>query len=329
MNKASVPVANTLMGLGGFPGTHPLFTGLVGMHGTRASNLAVSNCDLLIGIGTRFSDRVVSNVKRFAPHAKIMHIDIDPAEIGKNVEVHYALIGNIKKILAELTSKVHAAEHKEWLKQINSWKINTSIGRLENKPLKPQYIMQKIYELTQGEAIITTEVGQNQLWAAQWYQYSRPRTYISSGGLGTMGYGLGASIGAQVGQPDKKVFNIAGDGSFRMNCNELATAVEYKLPIIVVIMNNHALGMVRQWQNLFYDSRFSSTTIDRGTDFVKLAEAYGAKGMKITSNDEVEAAIRQALESELPVVINCEIDKDEKVFPIVPPGAPIDEVIEE
>lgn len=329
VNKTNIPVATTLMGLGGFSGTHPLFTGLVGMHGTRVSNLAVSNCDLLIAVGARFSDRVISNVKRFSPNAKIMHMDIDPAEIGKNIEVHYPFIGNIKKILSKLTAMVKPVEHKEWLKQIEDWKGKQDPVPLANKPLKPQYIMKKIYELTKGDAIITTEVGQNQLWAAQYYKYSRPRTYISSGGLGTMGYGLGASIGAQIGQPTKKVFNIAGDGSFRMNCNELATAVEYKLPIIVVIMNNHALGMVRQWQNLFYDSRFSSTTIDRGTDFVKLAQAYGAKGINIDSNDQVEDALLQALESEGPVVINCEIDRDEKVFPIVPPGAPIQELIEE
>lgn len=329
VSKANIPVATTLMGLGGFPATHPLYTGLVGMHGTKTSNLAVSNCDLFIAIGARFSDRVISNVKRFAPNAQIMHIDIDPAEIGKNINVHYPLVGNVKLILQELCRKVEIKERTEWIDKIQRWKKEYPLAYQKNGTLKPQYIMQKIDELTNGEAIITTEVGQNQLWAAQYYKYTRPRTYISSGGLGTMGYGLGACIGAQIGQPTKRVFNIAGDGSFRMNCNELATAVEYKLPIIIVILNNHVLGMVRQWQELFYDSRFSSTTIDRGTDFVKLAQAYGAKGLNITRNDEVEDAIKEALASDIPVVINCEIDRDEKVFPIVPPGAPIDEIIEE
>ncbi|WHH61432.1 biosynthetic-type acetolactate synthase large subunit [Petroclostridium sp. X23] len=329
INKANIPVATTLMGLGGFPGTHSLFTGLMGMHGTKTSNLAVSNCDLFIAIGARFSDRVISNVKRFAPGAQIMHIDIDPAEIGKNINVHYPLVGNVKLILQHLADKVHDQKRDLWIEQIMEWKKQYPIKQQSEGALTPQYVLEKIDELTNGEAIITTEVGQNQLWAAQYFKYTRPRTYISSGGLGTMGYGLGACIGAQVGMPDRKVFNIAGDGSFRMNCNEIATAVEYQLPIIVVILNNHVLGMVRQWQELFYDSRFSSTTIDRGTDFVKLAEAYGAKGINITSNEEVEKAIKEALASRVPVVINCEIDRDEKVFPIVPPGAAIDELIEE
>ena len=329
VEKSKIPVSTTLMGLGSFPGTHELYTGLMGMHGTRVSNAAASNCDLFIAIGARFSDRVVSDVNRFAPSAKVMHIDIDPAEIGKNVNVDYALTGNIKLILKAISERVERKERPEWLEQIQEWRKAPKLKPVRNGTLKPQYIMKKIYELTNGEAIITTEVGQNQLWAAQYYSYSKPRTFISSGGLGTMGYGLGASIGAQIGMPHKKVFNIAGDGSFRMNCNELATAVEYKLPIVVVILNNHVLGMVRQWQNLFYDSRFSSTTIDRGTDFVKLAEAYGAKGFYVSSNDEVEAAIKEALVSDGPVVIECEIDRDEKVFPIVPPGAPLNELIEE
>jgi acetolactate synthase-1/2/3 large subunit len=329
VEKTSIPVTTTLMGLGGFPGTHPLFTGLVGMHGTKTSNLAVSNCDLFIAIGARFSDRVISNVRKFAPNAQIMHIDIDPAEINKNINVNCPLVGNVKKILGELCKKVEVRKRTEWIDKIQSWQKAYPLKYQKNVRLSPHFIMEKIDELTQGEAIITTEVGQNQLWAAQYYKYTKPRTYLSSGGLGTMGYGLGACIGAQIGQPHKKVFNIAGDGSFRMNCNELATAVEYKLPIIVVILNNHVLGMVRQWQELFYDGRFSSTTIDRGTDFVKLAQAYGAKGIHVTRNDEVEHAIKEALNAEGPVVINCEIDRDEKVFPIVPPGAPIDEIIEE
>ena len=327
--KGNIPVTTTLMGLGSFPGTHPLFTGLVGMHGSKTSNLAVSNCDLFVAIGARFSDRVISNVKKFAPNAQIMHIDIDPAEIGKNINVHHPLIGNMKLILRELAEKLESNERADWVNRVHQWMEDFPVRYQKDTTLRPQHIMEKIYELTNGDAVITTEVGQNQLWAAQYYKYTRPRTYISSGGLGTMGYGFGACIGAQIGMPDKKVFNIAGDGSFRMNCNELATAVEYKLPIIIVIMNNHVLGMVRQWQDLFYDSRFSSTTIDRGTNFVKLAEAYGAKGINVTSNDQVEDAIREALASDVPVVLNCEIDKNEKVFPIVPPGAAIDELIEE
>ncbi len=327
--KSSIPVTTTLMGLGGFPGTHELFTGLVGMHGAKTSNLAVSSCDLFIAVGARFSDRVISDVKKFAPNANIMHIDLDPAEINKNISVDHPLVGNIKLILRKLLDKVIAQDRKDWIGQINSWKSDYPLKYKDDEVLRPQYIMEKIFDLTDGEAIITTEVGQNQLWAAQYYKYSKPRTYISSGGLGTMGYGLGACMGAQFGKPDKRVFNIAGDGSFRMNCNELATAVEYKLPIIIVILNNHVLGMVRQWQDLFYDSRFSSTTIDRSTDFVKLAEAYGAKGINVTKRSEVEPAIKEALACNNTVVINCEIDRNEKVFPIVPPGAPIDELIVE
>ncbi len=327
VEKVNIPVATTLMGMGGFPGTHPLFTGMVGMHGTKTSNVAVSKCDLFIAVGARFSDRVMSNVKKFAPKAKVMHIDIDPAEIGKNIKVHYPLVGNIKLILRQLSGKLENDAREEWILQIKEWKEKYPLKYTKDNVLRPDSIMRKIDEMTNGEAIITTEVGQHQMWAAQYFRYTAPRTYLSSGGLGTMGYGLGASIGAQLGKMDRKVFNIAGDGSFRMNCNELATAVEYRLPIIIVIFNNHVLGMVRQWQDLFYDSRFSSTTLDRATDFVKLAEAYGAKGFNVTTNEELEGALAQALASDGPVVLNCEIDRDEKVFPIVPPGAPIDELI--
>jgi len=328
--KAKIPVTTTLMGLGSFPGTHDLFTGLVGMHGSKTSNLAVAETDLFIAIGARFSDRVISNVKRFAPNARVMHIDIDPAEIGKNVVVHYPLVGNIKRIIKHLNTKIEKRDYSEWNNKINEWKETYPLKYSQNGTLKPHYVVERIYELTKGEAMITTEVGQNQLWAAQFYKYTTPRQFISSGGLGTMGYGLGACIGAQVGRPDKKVINIAGDGSFRMNLTELATAVDYKLPIVVAILNNHVLGMVRQWQELFYDGRYSATTIDRGTNFVALAEAFGARGINVTRPEEVDAAIKEALESkDTPVVINFEIDKDDKVFPIVPPGAPIDELIEE
>jgi len=328
--KAGIPVATTLMGLGSFPGTHRLFMGLVGMHGTRTSNMAVSEADLFIAIGARFSDRVISNVSRFAPNARIMHIDIDPAEVGKNITVHYPLVGDIRGILKQLADRVKNRGYTDWNRKIDEWKEMYPLKYEANGTLKPQYIVERLYEITKGDAIITTEVGQNQLWAAQYYKFTRPRQFISSGGLGTMGYGLGASIGAKIGKPEAKVINIAGDGSFRMNCNELATAVEYRLPVIIAILNNRVLGMVRQWQQLFYGGRYSATTIDRGTDFVALAEAYGAVGIRVTRPEEVDAAFERALAStDRPVVIDFEIDKDEKVFPIVPPGAPIDELIEE
>lgn len=328
--KCRIPVTTTMMGLGSFPGTNDLFTGLVGMHGTRTSNVAVSESDLFIAIGARFSDRVISDVRRFAPDAKIMHIDIDPAEIGKNIVVHYPLIGNIKKILAHLIAKVDKRDYSDWNRKIDELKKEYPLKYSNDGALKPHYIVERIYEITKGDALITTEVGQNQLWAAQYYKYTSPRQFISSGGLGTMGYGLGACIGARMGRPDKKVVNIAGDGSFRMNCTELATAVEYKLPVVIALLNNHVLGMVRQWQELFYDGRYSSTTIDRGTDFVALAEAFGAVGINVTKPGEVDGALEKALSSkDRPVLINFEIDRDEKVFPIVPPGAPINQLIEE
>ena len=327
--KACIPVTTTLMGLGSFPGTHELFTGLVGMHGTRTSNMAVSEADLFIAVGARFSDRVISNVKRFAPNAKIMHIDIDPAEIGKNINAHYPLAGNIREILTALTDRMEARAKTEWNRKVSEWKLEYPLKYDSDGGLKPHYIIERLYELTGGDALITTEVGQNQLWAAQFYKYTVPRQFISSGGLGTMGYGLGACIGAQLGRPEKKVINIAGDGSFRMNCTELATAVEYKLPVIIAILNNHVLGMVRQWQQMFYDGRFSATTIDRGTDFVALAEAFGAVGINVAGPEEVDSAFKRALASEdRPVLINFEIGMDDKVFPIVPPGAPIDELID-
>ncbi len=328
--KAKIPVTTTLMGLGSFPGTHDLFMGLVGMHGSKTTNMAISETDLFIAIGARFSDRVISDVEKFAPKAKIMHIDIDPAEIGKNVNVHYPLIGDIKEILTMIIDKIPEKSYSDWNKQIDEWKKEHPLKYVHDGKLRPQYIVERIYELTKGDAIITTEVGQNQLWAAQYYKFTRPRQFISSGGLGTMGYGLGAAIGAQIGRPDKKVIDIAGDGSFRMNCTELATAVEYKLPIVIAILNNQVLGMVRQWQELFYGGRYSQTTIDRATDFVALAKAFGADGIKVTKPEEVDAAIEMALSSiDKPVLIDFRIERDEKVFPMVPPGAPISELIEE
>ncbi len=327
---ACIPVSTSLMGMGTFPGTHELFMGMVGMHGTKTSNYAVHNCDLFIAIGNRFSDRIVSKVSSFAPGAEIMHIDVDSAEVGKNITVDYPLVGNIKQILQNLIKGVEPKKNTEWIARVNAWKEKYPLKYDKStEVLRPQYIVERLHELTHGDAVITTEVGQHQMWAAQYYKYTRFRQFVSSGGLGTMGYGLGACIGAQLGRPDKKVINIAGDGSFRMNLNELATAVEYKLPIIIALFNNRALGMVRQWQELFYDSRFSQTTIDRGTNFKALAEAFGAKGINVTHPDQVDGAIRAALsETDTPVLINFEIDKDDKVFPIVPPGAGINEVVD-
>ena len=324
--KVNAPVTLSLMGMGAFPATHPCYTGMIGMHGTKTSNMAATQCDLLIAVGARFSDRVVSKAERFATNARILHIDIDAAEVNKNVRSSRYIIGDVREVLRALNQRIKSTERKEWMSFIRDMKGKYPLSYREDI-LTPQYILEKIYELTDGEAIIATEVGQHQIWTAQHYRFVKPRTFVSSGGLGTMGFGLGASLGAQIGAPGKRVFNIAGDGSFRMNMNELATAVEYKLPVIVVVMNNHALGMVRQWQNLFYDSRYSQTTIDRGTDFVKLAEAFGAVGYNLTERANVEETIRKAMAQNRPVVINCEIDRDLKVYPMVPPGAPIEEVI--
>ena len=328
--RINAPVTLSLMGMGGFPATHPNYTGMIGMHGTKTSNMAATQCDLLIAIGARFSDRVVSKVERFAPHARILHIDIDEAEVNKNVRTSRFIIGDVREVLRALNKRLERVERREWMDYIQDMKAKYPLGTNGKNILTPQYILEKIYELTGGDAIVATEVGQHQIWTAQYYKFTRPRTFVSSGGLGTMGFGLGAAIGAQVGAPGKRVFNIAGDGSFRMNCNELATAVEYKLPVIIALMNNHALGMVRQWQNLFYDGRYSSTTIGNGTNFAALAEAFGAIGINVTKPEEVDDALIRALDSkDRPVLINFEIDRDEKVFPIVPPGAPIDELIDE
>ena len=324
--KVNAPVTLSLMGMGGFPATHPYYTGMIGMHGTKTSNMAATQCDLLIAVGARFSDRVVSKMERFAPNARILHIDIDEAEVNKNIRCSRYIIGDVREVLRTLNKRIERVERKEWMSFVEDMKAQYPLNYAEDI-LTPQYILEKIYELTGGDAIIATEVGQHQIWTAQHYKFTKPRTFVSSGGLGTMGFGLGASLGAQIGAPGKRVFNIAGDGSFRMNMNELATAVEYNLPVIVVIMNNHALGMVRQWQNLFYEGRYSQTTLDRSTDFVKLAEALGAVGYNLTQKADVEEIIKNAMAQNRPVVIYCEIDRDLKVYPIVPPGAPIDEVI--
>jgi len=327
--KIKAPVVCSFMGMGSFPGSHPNFIGMVGMHGTRSSNYAVSNCDLLIAVGARFSDRVVSRVEKFASRARIIHIDIDPAELGKNVKAHIPICGDVKKSIEALCGRVKEKKPNGWNQQIKQWQ---SLHPLKYKPegaLSPQFVIEKLYEISGGNAIITTEVGQHQIWAAQFYKYDHPKTFISSGGLGTMGFGLGAAIGACIGRgSEKRVVNIAGDGSFKMNSTELATISRYKLPIIQLVLNNHALGMVRQWQTLFFKGRYSQTTLGDEVDFVKLAAAYGIKGVRITDNDQVEQTLKDALSKLEPIVIECEINSDEKVFPIVPPGAAIDDLID-
>ena len=329
VEKIKAPVCCSLMGLGGFPADHPLFTGMIGMHGTKPSNLAATQCDLLIAVGARFSDRVVSKVDAFAPKAHILHIDIDPAEVNKNIKAHHCVIGDAKEILKILNGRLEFKENKEWVEKIQEWQTNYPLWYNKEGSLKPQYIIEKIYEMTKGDAIITTEVGQNQIWAAQYYKFKETRTFLTSGGLGTMGYGFGACMGAQIARPEKQVINIAGDGSFQMNCNELATAVKYNLPIIIVILNNGVLGMVRQWQKLFYDKRYSQTTLERAVDFVKLAQAYGAEGYHVRDEKDFKDSFEKALMAKGPVVIDCSIDMDANVFPIVPPGAAIKEVITE
>ena len=325
--KIDAPVATSLMGLGSFPETHRLSTGMVGMHGSKASNLGFTHCDLLIALGARFSDRVISDVKKFAPHATIVHIDVDPAEIGKNVPVGASVIGDVKAILNKLLPLVSKVEHLKWNAQIKAWKDDFKYDYQSGEHLSPQYIMRNIYDQTEGEAVITTEVGQHQMWAAQFFNYTHPRTYISSGGLGTMGYGTGASIGVQMGEPEKQVVHIAGDGSFRMNCNELSTISHYDVPVIIIVMNNTTLGMVRQWQTSFYEQRYSETTLDRGPDFKLLAEAYGVKGYDIHTQEEFNKAFSKALSRRKPAVLNCFIGMDERVLPMVAPGAAIDQII--
>ncbi|MFT4145866.1 MAG: biosynthetic-type acetolactate synthase large subunit [Mobilitalea sp.] len=328
VDKVDAPVTDTLMGKGAFDGMDARYMGMLGMHGTKASNLGVTECDLLITIGARFSDRVIGNAKKFANNAKILQIDIDPAEINKNVTAHYSVVGDIREVLSLLNKELEQQKHKEWVDHI--------IALMQKHPLKyahdrltGPYILEKLYEVTEGEAIITTEVGQHQMWAAQFYKYKNPRTFITSGGLGTMGYGLGASIGAKLGKPDKTVVNIAGDGCFRMNMNELATATRYDIPIIQIVLNNEVLGMVRQWQTLFYEQRYSHTHLKDKVDFVKLAEAMGAKAYRITEKEEVEAVLKEAIALNEPVLIECMIDRDDKVWPMVAPGAAIEEVFAE
>lgn len=325
--KIQAPVTTSLMGMGGFPTDHPLFTGMVGMHGTKASNMSVTQADLLIVLGARFSDRVTSDTKQFAPNAKVVHIDLDPAEIGKNIKAYYHIVGDVKQVLEAVLSEIPKIEHNEWVDQVSQWKEEYPLDYQRGPTLTPQYIIEKVSKVSQGDAIITTEVGQHQMWAAQFYKYKEPRTFLSSGGLGTMGYGTGASIGAQIGMPHKQVVHIAGDGSFRMNCNELCTIRYYNIPVIILIINNQVLGMVRQWQTFFYENRHSQTTLDRGPDFVKLADAYDIPGYRVTTQEDFDTIFTKAYLEKGPVVIDCQVDKDEFVLPMVPPGAPIKDLI--
>lgn len=328
VRKLDAPVADSLMGKGAFPGTDPLYTGMLGMHGTKVSNFGVSQCDLLIVVGARFSDRVTGNASKFANHAKIVQIDIDPAEINKNVLTDENITGDLNVVLKQLNKKLEQQDHTEWKAQIEEYKSKYPMTYHEESLTGP-FVVEEIYRQTNGEAIISTEVGQHQMWAAQYYKYTKPRTLLTSGGLGTMGYGLGASIGAKMGMPEKTVVNIAGDGCFRMNMNEIATASRYKIPIIQVVINNHVLGMVRQWQTLFYEKRYSATILEDSVDFVKLAEALGAKGMRATTKEEFQKAFAKALEEKEPVVIDCIIHCDDKVWPMVAPGAAISEAFSE
>ena len=328
VDLVDAPVCDTLMGKGAFDGTDERYTGMLGMHGTKASNLGVSECDLLIAIGSRFSDRVLGNPKKFASQAKILQFDVDPAEINKNVIADASVIGDIKEILVRMNEKLPHYEHTEWMEHIKEYKEKYPLS-YNPEGLSGPYIIEQIYNMTRGDAIMVTEVGQHQMWAAQYYKFKNPRTLLTSGGLGTMGYGLGAAIGAQMANPEKTVINIAGDGCFRMNMNELATASRQNLPLIEVIMNNHVLGMVRQWQTLFYEQHYSATVLDDGVDFVKLAEAMGAKARRVTNREEFQETFKAALECKVPFVIDCIIDSDDKVWPMVAPGSPINEAFDE
>ena len=327
-HKIQAPVADSLMGKGAFDGTDELYTGMVGMHGTKTSNFGITECDLLIVVGARFSDRVTGNAAKFAPNAKILQFDVDPAEIDKNVKTYASVIGDVKTILKKLNARLDPVNHDEWLAHIDRMKDMYPL-RYDKNLLTGPYVVEQIYELTQGDAVITTEVGQHQMWAAQFYKYKHPRTFVTSGGLGTMGYGLGAALGAKMGCKDKVVINIAGDGCFRMNMNEIATATRYNIPVIQVVLNNHVLGMVRQWQTLFYGKRYSHTVLNDAVDFVKVAEGMGAKAYRVTSKEEFMPVLKEAIGLNIPVVIDCQIHCDDKVFPMVSPGAPIQDAFDE
>lgn len=321
------PVCDTLMGKGVMDGHDDRYTGMIGMHGTKASNLGVSECDLLVALGARFSDRVIGNASMFASHAKVLHIDIDAAEINKNIKTAASVVGDLKEILTLINREIPKMEHKEWNAHIKELKEKYPLN-YDKSGLSCPFIMEEIDRVTEGKALITTDVGQHQMWAAQYYKYSEPRTFLSSGGLGTMGYGLGACIGAKVGRPDKICINIAGDGCFRMNMNELATASRYQIPVIEVVINNHVLGMVRQWQTLFYEKRYSQTVLNDGVDFCMVAKGLGCEAIRITKKEEVADAVKRAIEMKKPVLIECIIPEDDKVFPMVPSGAPLSDVFD-
>ncbi len=321
------PVCDTLMAKGVMDGHSDYYTGMIGMHGTKTSNFGVSECDLLVALGARFSDRVVGNASAFAKNAKVLHIDIDAAEINKNIHSDAFVVGDLKEVLTEINEKLPEQEHPEWIAHIKELKEKYPLS-YDHSVLSCPYIMEEIDKATEGKAIITTDVGQHQMWAAQYYKYSEPRTFLSSGGLGTMGYGLGACIGAKCGRPEKICINIGGDGCFRMNMNELATASRYQIPIIQVVINNHVLGMVRQWQTLFYEKRYSQTVLDDGVDFCMVAKGLGCEAFRVTTKEEFDEAIRKAIELKKPVVLDCMIGEDDKVFPMVPAGAPISEAFD-
>jgi acetolactate synthase-1/2/3 large subunit len=337
--RLSIPVTNTLMGLGGFPGDHPLFLGMLGMHGTFKANMAITHCEVLLAVGARFDDRVTGKMESFSPHSQKIHIDIDPTSISKNIPTDIPIVGDVKTVLKSMLEDLEqepaqdwANTHKPWIKQIGEWEQMSSLNyKRAGQCLKPQFVIQKIQQVTDelfdGDVIISTEVGQNQMWTAQFFTFKKPRTLLTSGGLGTMGFGFPAAIGAQVAFPDKTVIDIAGDGSFQMNIQEMATAVQYNLPVKVAVLNNQCLGMVRQWQQLFCDRRYSQTVFETGPDFVKLAEAYGAVGLRATKADEVEPVIREALSIRKPVIMDFRVDPNECVYPMVPPGAALNEML--
>ena len=321
-HRIQAPVTDSLMGKGAFDGTDELYTGMIGMHGTKTSNFGVTECDLLIVVGARFSDRVIGNATKFARNAKILQFDIDPVEINKNIKTDAHIIGDIQMILRRLNARLDPVNHDEWLAHIDRMKDMYPL-RYDKDVLSGPYVIEKLYEVTDGDAVISTDVGQHQMWTAQYYKFKQPRQLLTSGGLGTMGYGLGACIGAKMGVPDKTVINIAGDGCFRMNMNEIATAVRYNIPVVEVIVNNHVLGMVRQWQTLFYGKRYSQTVLNDAVDFVKLAEAMGAKAYRVTQKDDFIPVLKEAISLNIPVLIDCQVSCDDKVFPMVSPGAPI------
>jgi acetolactate synthase-1/2/3 large subunit len=332
----SIPVVNTLMGLGGFPGNHKLFLGMLGMHGTYAANMAITSSDLIIAIGARFDDRATGKVDEFAAHAKIIHVDIDPTSISKNIKVDIPIVGDSKNVIKKMIEiadeekdefKAYRASITHWIHETEKWKKDFPLTYVRNGTLKPQYVIEKVFELTKGKAIITTEVGQNQMWTAQFFKFLKPRTFLTSGGLGTMGFGFPAAIGAQVAFPKSLVVDIAGDGSIQMNIQELGTAVQFNLPVKVVILNNGYLGMVRQWQELFYQKRYTWTCLECAPDFVKLADAYGAAGYMIESEDEVEAVLREAFHNGRPTLINVKVNPEESVYPMVPAGAPLKDML--